>query len=222
MEMLHRDFAIFRAACHHASCIGPCALRAGHVGRDRAGRHERLVRSARTAYAVVMSEAFPEPLPHLEIALRMLTALACGIVIGLNRDLHGKPAGARTFGLVSVGSAVVVIVILQASDTGSDALSRVMQGVVTGIGFLGAGVIFQRNSPTEVYGLTTAAAVWLTAGLGMAAGAGQYAIAGFGLVVAMLLLLTGGRLEDLTGRLLGRYSKRNTEDTTAEREARDD
>jgi putative Mg2+ transporter-C (MgtC) family protein len=155
-----------------------------------------------------MYESFPNPMPHLELALRLLTALGCGIVIGLNRDFHGKPAGARTFGLVGVGSAVVVIVILQAVDTGAVALSRVIQGVVTGIGFLGAGVIFQRDSPTEVYGLTTAAAVWLTAGLGMAAGAGQYVIALFGLVFAMVLLLLGRRLENLVGRLLGRRRPR--------------
>jgi putative Mg2+ transporter-C (MgtC) family protein len=76
--------------------------------------------------------------------------------------------------------------------TGADAVSRVIQGVLTGIGFLGAGVIFHRESPSKVAGLTTAAAVWLTAGLGMAAGAGQYVIAGTGTLLGLVLLLLGG------------------------------
>jgi putative Mg2+ transporter-C (MgtC) family protein len=137
---------------------------------------------------------------HLEIALRLLVALACGAVIGLNREFHRKPAGFRTFGLVSIGSAVVVLVMELEPGTGADAVSRVIQGVLTGIGFLGAGVIFRRDSPNKVAGLTTAAAVWLTAGLGMAAGAGQYAIALSGMVLGILLLLLGGPFEQMLTR----------------------
>lgn len=134
-------------------------------------------------------------LPELEIVLRLLTAFGCGAVIGLNREFQGKPAGFRTFGLVSIGSAVVVIVMEMEYGTGADAVSRVIQGVLTGIGFLGAGVIFRGNSPEQVEGLTTAAAVWLTAGLGMAAGAGQYLIAAIGTVLGLALLLLGGPFE---------------------------
>ncbi|HEV7714503.1 MAG TPA: MgtC/SapB family protein, partial [Steroidobacteraceae bacterium] len=82
------------------------------------------------------------PLANSEIALRLLTAFACGAVIGLNRDFHRKPAGFRTFGLVSIGSATVVLIMQQMYGSGPDAVSRVIQGVLTGIGFLGAGVIF--------------------------------------------------------------------------------
>jgi putative Mg2+ transporter-C (MgtC) family protein len=134
-------------------------------------------------------------LPELEIVLRMLMAFACGAIIGLNREFQGKPAGFRTFGLVSIGSAIVVIVMEMEFGSGADAVSRVIQGVLTGIGFLGAGVIFRGKSPDKVEGLTTAAAVWLTAGLGMAAGAGQYLIAAVGTVLGLALLLLGGPFE---------------------------
>jgi putative Mg2+ transporter-C (MgtC) family protein len=134
-------------------------------------------------------------LPFLDEALRLLVAFACGAAIGLNREFHRKPAGFRTFALVSLGSAIVVIVM--EGSGGPDAVSRVIQGILTGIGFLGAGVIFRRESPNKVSGLTTAAAVWLTAGLGVAAGMGQYAIALTGAAISLLLLLFGGPFERL-------------------------
>jgi putative Mg2+ transporter-C (MgtC) family protein len=139
-------------------------------------------------------------LPLLEILLRLLMAFACGAVIGLNREFRRKPAGFRTFGLVSIGTAVIVLA-MQLSG-GSDAVSRVIQGVVTGIGFLGAGVIFRREHPHhKVTGLTTAAAVWLTAGRGVAAGLGEYVLASAGVLSGLLLLVLGSRFEHLiTGR----------------------
>jgi putative Mg2+ transporter-C (MgtC) family protein len=150
--------------------------------------------------ARMTGDAVQAALPPLAIVLRLLLAFACGAAIGLNREFHRKPAGFRTFGLVSIGSALLVIV-MQNGHGGPDAQSRVIQGIVTGIGFLGAGVIFRRESPTKVSGLTTAAAVWLTAGLGVAAGLGQYVVAIAGAVLSLLLLLLGGPFERLiTGR----------------------
>jgi putative Mg2+ transporter-C (MgtC) family protein len=138
-------------------------------------------------------------LPLLEVLLRLLMAFACGAVVGLNREFRHKPAGFRTFGLVSIGTAIIVIAM--ENTGGPDAVSRVIQGVVTGIGFIGAGVIFRREHPHKVTGLTTAAAVWLTAGLGAAAGLGEYALAGGGVVIGLLLLVLGRRFERLlTGR----------------------
>jgi putative Mg2+ transporter-C (MgtC) family protein len=126
--------------------------------------------------------------------IRLFMALACGAVIGLNRDLHRKSAGFRTFGLISVGSAIVALVITQ---TGPDpnAVSRVVQGVLTGIGFLGAGVILHQPTSSRVTGLTTAAAVWLTAGLGLACGLGQFPLALSGLAVALVILIIGRPIE---------------------------
>jgi putative Mg2+ transporter-C (MgtC) family protein len=132
---------------------------------------------------------------------RLLLALACGAVIGLNRNLHRKSAGFRTFGLVSVGSAVVALVITQVSPD-VNAVSRVIQGVLTGIGFLGAGVILHQPTSSRVTGLTTAAAVWLTAGLGIACGLGEFPLALAGLAVALMILIIGRPIELLLERLL--------------------
>jgi len=156
----------------------------------------------------------PEPvLPNSEIALRLAVALVCGAIIGLNRDFHKKPAGFRTFGFVALGSGLVVLLIHQMTGSGADAVSRVMQGVLTGIGFLGAGMIFQRGEGRKVAGLTTAAATWVTAGLGMAAGAGQLKLAGLGLLFSMALLLLGGPIERFLESLLNRNSGRKPQDS---------
>ncbi len=156
--------------------------------------------------------ATTEPLATTQVVLRLLTAFVCGATIGLNREFHRKPAGFRTFGLVSIGSAIVVILIEQVLGADADALSRVLQGVLTGIGFLGAGVILHRApNRKRVAGLTTSAAIWLTAGLGMAAGAGQYVLAFLGLAFAMALLLLGGPFERLLQRLFG-FGKHSADD----------
>jgi len=122
----------------------------------------------------------------LDILLRLGFATLAGMAIGLNRDLRNKPVGMRTLGLVSLGSALVV---LSCTGYGSlhyeqDAVSRVIQGILTGIGFLGAGVIFVRRN--IISGLTTAASVWVTAAVGMACGAGMPVLAA--LTVALYLL----------------------------------
>jgi putative Mg2+ transporter-C (MgtC) family protein len=154
------------------------------------------------------------PIEFLDIVIRLSTALACGTVIGLNRDFHGKPAGFRTFGLVGLGSGLVVLTMEQFDESGADAVSRVIQGVLTGIGFLGAGVIFHRHQPSKVQGLTTAASVWLTAGLGMAAGAGQLMLTWTALVLGMLVLMFGRHCEKLFELIFGkpRHKKQREKD----------
>jgi putative Mg2+ transporter-C (MgtC) family protein len=131
---------------------------------------------------------------------RLLLALACGAALGLNRNLHRKSAGVRTFGLVSVGSAIVAIAITQVNPE-STAISPVIQGVLTGIGFLGAGIILHHATSSHITGLTTAAAVWLTAGLGLACGLGEFALALSGLAVALIILILGRPLEGLFERM---------------------
>jgi putative Mg2+ transporter-C (MgtC) family protein len=132
------------------------------------------------------------------VTIRLALAVLAGGLVGLNRELHGKPAGLRTHALVSLGAALMVIVVLPPGGDEThrvDALSRVIQGVLTGIGFLGAGVILRDPGTLRVTGLTTAATVWLTALLGVACGAGFY-----GPVLVSMLLFTvvvtfGGRIE---------------------------
>jgi putative Mg2+ transporter-C (MgtC) family protein len=156
-----------------------------------------------------------------EILTRLLIALACGGVIGLNRDLHRKSAGFRTFGLVSVGSATVALIIIQASAD-PNAVSRVIQGVLTGIGFLCAGVIIHQPTSNRVAGLTTAAAVWLTAGLGLACGLGQFALALAGLAVALLTLFVGRPIEIYLEKLCPRkHDKARASEAQDPRDAED-
>src|SRR5690348_4956955 len=110
----------------------------------------------------------------LDVFLRLGAATLCGMVLGLNRDLHGKPTGIRTLGLVSLGVAIVTVSVLRTWQAVEDiaAYSRVLQGVVqgvlTGIGFLGGGVILRDPQHNMVRNLTTAATVWVTAALGLA------------------------------------------------------
>jgi len=136
-----------------------------------------------------------------EIICRLLIAGVCGAIVGINRDLHHKAAGFRTISLVSIGSALVTLTGTQLTSDPA-AVSRIMQGIMTGIGFLGAGVILHPRAPSRVLGLTTAAAVWLTAGLGVICGLGLYRIALIGLGVALLALMIGGPIEKFLERIV--------------------
>ena len=137
----------------------------------------------------------------IEIFWRLLIANACGAIIGINRDLHHKSAGFRTISMVCVGSAIVALIIEQMSPD-PNAASRVVQGVVTGVGFLGAGVILHPAGSNRVAGLTTAASIWLTAGLGIACGLGQYRLVGAGAAVTLWILLIGKPIEKMVERFL--------------------
>jgi len=132
-----------------------------------------------------------------EIALRLGIAALAGSLIGLNRDLHGKPIGLKTLGLVGLATAMVVMVADPSGDTTrvSDAASRTIQGILTGIGFLGAGVIVRAEHHFRVRGLTSAACTWLAACVGIACGVGQWRIVAVALAIAFLLLTVGRRLE---------------------------
>jgi putative Mg2+ transporter-C (MgtC) family protein len=127
-----------------------------------------------------------------QLFIRLVVALVLGGVLGFEREMAGRDAGMRTHMMVSVGSALFVLVPLQAGFS-QDNLSRVLQGLVSGIGFLGAGAIMKLSAEREVRGLTTAASLWVAAGLGMAAGMGREATAILSLAIA-LLILSGARL----------------------------
>ncbi|HUL96650.1 MAG TPA: MgtC/SapB family protein [Usitatibacter sp.] len=139
---------------------------------------------------------------NLTVILRVGAALALGAVLGLNRDIRGKPAGVRTHGLVSVGSATVLLVAIQAG-AGPEGVTRVLQGLLAGIGFLGAGVIIHHQTQHRVHGLTTAASVWVAAGLGAACGAGLVSLAAIALVAGLIVLVAGGPIERAFEQQLG-------------------
>ena len=108
------------------------------------------------------------------MALRTGAAVLAGTLIGINRDLHHKSAGVRTHSLVSLGSALVMMVGFAVDGRNGEGATRVIQGLVTGIGFLGAGVILHRETKKRIEGLTTAASIWVAAAFGMACGAGLF------------------------------------------------
>ncbi|KGF78734.1 methyltransferase [Massilia sp. JS1662] len=123
----------------------------------------------------------------VRIVVRLLVAVVLGGVLGWERESVGAPAGLRTHMLVSLGSALFVLIPLQAGMKMED-LSRVLQGVTAGIGFLGAGAILKQRDRNDVRGLTTAASIWLTAALGVAAGMGREATALLSTLFALVIL----------------------------------
>jgi putative Mg2+ transporter-C (MgtC) family protein len=140
-----------------------------------------------------------------EIVLRLGVATLAGGLIGLNRDLHGKPIGLKTLGLVGLATAMVVVLADPSGDTTkiSPEASRIIQGILTGIGFLGAGVIVRAEHHFRVRGLTSAACTWLTACVGIACGIGQWRIVVVALAITLGLLTVGHRLERWLHRVLG-------------------
>ena len=131
--------------------------------------------------------------PLLEIALRLITAMLVGGAIGLNRDLHGKPTGVRTMGLVGLGSALLVVAAALVGGEGD--ATRAVQGIITGIGFLGAGVIVKELSSERIHGLTTAATIWFTAALGVTCGLGHWQLALLATALSFVVLVFGGAVE---------------------------
>jgi putative Mg2+ transporter-C (MgtC) family protein len=124
---------------------------------------------------------------ELEMALRLVLAAALGASIGAQREWSGKPAGLRTLALISVGAALFAVVSALGYAGGDP--TRIAAGIVTGVGFLGAGAILHRQGGVE--GLTTAAAIWVSAGVGLAAGAGLYLFSVITTAIVVILLFVG-------------------------------
>ena len=136
----------------------------------------------------------------LGLTFRLTLALLIGGVIGWNRQAAGKPAGLRTHMLVSLGAAIFVLIPLQASTSESvDTVSRAIQGVATGVGFLGAGEILhysvQESGRASIKGLTSAATIWLTAALGIVAGCGFWQLSLLSTLMTLLILSVAKKLE---------------------------
>lgn len=126
--------------------------------------------------------------PWLETILRFLLAVALGAAIGYQRERAGKAAGLRTHMLVSSGAALFTLVSIYGFSGVVVDISRVAAGVVVGIGFIGAGVILRGQREKEVAGLTTAATIWITAAVGLAAATGMYLISVVAAAVAVGVL----------------------------------
>ena len=154
----------------------------------------------------------------IEVLVRLSLAVAAGLILGANRWLHHKSAGVKTHALVALGAALATLVVIPL-DTPSteglrlnaDAASRVVQGLITGIGFLGAGVIIHNARGKRIQGLTTAASIWVTTLIGAALGMGHLLIGCAAVLLAAAVLLSGSAIE----RWLGRHFS-NTPDNSNE------
>ena len=135
------------------------------------------------------------------ISFRLCLALILGAIIGIERELKHKPAGLRTHMLVSLGSALLVLIPLQitTAQEGRDAISRVIQGIAAGVGFIGAGEILRESQDksrlAQIRGLTSAAAIWVSAGLGIAAGCGLWQMGLIGAVSSLIVLTVFKKVE---------------------------
>lgn len=167
-----------------------------------------------------MATPFDPELP--EILLRLAAATAIGMGLGLDRDVRRKPSGMRTLGLVGLGAALVSLatVNLPQFEGHPDALSRVvqgvLQGVLAGVGFIGAGVILRDRDAKEVQGLTTAATVWVTAALGIACALAPWTLIGVGAGAAAIILVIVNPIERRLVRLLRPRRKRARPDDSRE------
>jgi putative Mg2+ transporter-C (MgtC) family protein len=145
-----------------------------------------------------LTQSIPDAQHMVRLSLRLFIALVVGGLVGLQRELTHKPAGLRTHMLLALGTALIVITADGAGMSKSD-LSRVLQGLVTGIGFLGGGAILKLTAEHEIHGLTTAAGLWLTAAASAAAGLGQLALAVVGVCLGLLVLAAFVKVEKQLG-----------------------
>jgi len=137
----------------------------------------------------------------LNAIVRLLAAAVAGLALGFQREMNDTPIGVRTLGLISPGAAMVSIAALRYPGLGNDpnAASRVLQGIIqglmVGVGFIGAGVIMRDESTKKVHGLTTATTVWIAAGLGIACGLADWIVVVTGLALALIILIVLKRFE---------------------------
>lgn len=142
-----------------------------------------------------LTTGLPDTEQMLRIAVRLIVATLLGALLGFQRERLGKPAGLRTHMLVALGSALFVLapagVAINLGDT-----TRIIQGIATGIGFIGTGAILKRSDQSEVQGLTTAAGIWLTAAVGVAAGLGRLGPAILSAALAWVILTVLSRISE--------------------------
>lgn len=155
-----------------------------------------------------LAAGFPEAEAMARITVRLIVAMIFGAVIGIQRERAGKPAGLRTHMLVALGAAVFIIASGE-FGMNPDSISRVIQGLVTGIGFLGAGAILKLYDKRAVEGLTTAAGIWMTAALGVAVGLGRFGLALVATLLAWMTLSVVRQME----HILNRGARKSEDDT---------
>ena len=152
----------------------------------------------------------PDANQWARLIIRLLAATLFGALIGMNREKLGKPAGLRTHILVSVGTTLFVLAC-SAYGMSSDGLSRVIQGIVTGIGFIGAGSILKLDKERDIQGLTTASGIWMTAAIGVTVGLGSLGLALLATILALIILTLVGKMEFQINKSQTRADKENAD-----------
>lgn len=142
---------------------------------------------------------WPDARQLIRVLFRLMESLLLGAVIGFQRERIGKPAGLRTHMLVAAGTTLFVVAAVEAG-MGADALSRVIQGLATGIGFIGTGAILKLHEERDIQGLTTAAGIWMTAAMGVAVGLGRLGVALVGTMLTWVVLALLGGFEHLIAK----------------------
>jgi putative Mg2+ transporter-C (MgtC) family protein len=145
-----------------------------------------------------LQDELPGSYELLSVSFRLCLAALLGAIPGLQRERLGQAAGLRTHMMVSVGAAIFVMAALEAGASAGDT-TRVIQGLATGIGFVGAGAIMKSKADQEIHGLTTASSIWLTAGLGTAVGMGRIWLPVLGSVLALVILSLLSWISDRVG-----------------------
>jgi len=141
-----------------------------------------------------LTAGLPDARQFARIVIRLLVAMLVGGIVGFQREHTGKPAGMRTHMLVAMGAALFVLAPAEAGMASTD-VSRVIQGLATGIGFIGAGAILKLGEEREIRGLTSAAAVWMTAAMGVAVGLGRIGMALLSALLTWFVLAVVGKAE---------------------------
>lgn len=147
-----------------------------------------------------LTSGFPDSTQLAHVLVRLLAAMLLGAILGYQRERAGKAAGLRTHMIVALGTTLFVLAAT-GSGMSSDGVSRVIQGISTGIGFIGAGAILKLSDTREIQGLTTAAGIWMTAAIGVAVGLGSLGLAVLGTVLTWLVLASMWLLEKRSERI---------------------
>ena len=141
-----------------------------------------------------LTAGLPDATQLARVIVRLIAAILLGAVVGYQREQAGKAAGLRTHILVALGTALFVVSAI-GSGMSSEGISRVIQGLASGIGFIGAGAILKLSTTREIQGLTTAASIWMTAAIGAAVGLGNLGVAVLGTIRTWIVLAAIGKIE---------------------------
>lgn len=141
-----------------------------------------------------LTAGMPDYRQLVHVLIRLIAATMLGAIVGYQREKAGKPAGLRTHILVTLGTTVFVLAC-SGYGMSSDGLSRVIQGIITGIGFIGAGSILKLNEERNIQGLTTSAGIWMTAAIGVAVGLGSLGVAILSTALTLIILALAAPLE---------------------------